>query len=163
MEYRDSWHTVKPNENLIKIFENICSALKTNISPTDIDYIKRVQPYNNNSMRAIILKFKLINHKHEILALIKQKRHLYLSEVDSSYTDNADNQSHKRLVFINCHLSPLNSKIYKQLRELKKTKTIKYAWCKNGKVFARISDNSEIIYIDSIEKLNRLSNNTVTN
>lgn len=56
-----------------------------------------------------------------------------------------NSDSAKNNIYINENLTKRNKKLFKKARDLKRNGDVKYAWCKNGKIFIRKTDDSKVI------------------
>ena len=136
------------NENTDVIIQEITKHLGVNIQPGEIISTYRKALKNNPSgiPAPIIIKFNNNKIKSEIMTA-RRKKNL---NTEILKIQNIT----KRPIYINEQLTQLKQNIYKNARELKKSHNCKYVWTKNGDIFIRKTDNSQIIKIKSITQIN---------
>lgn len=67
--------------------------------------------------------------------------------------------SEDRIIYINHDMTIKNQLLFKKARECKKEGAVKYVWYKDGRIFARKSDNSTIIRVNTDDDLLQLKKN----
>ncbi|XP_063634819.1 uncharacterized protein LOC134805444 [Cydia splendana] len=143
-------------ENLYTIINNLAQTVGCDIN-SSITNCTRIAKQNTESARprsivvqlasprardallAAVLKFNKANPQDKLNCA-----HLGFSGITSS-------------VFVVEHLSPANKKLHAAARHAAKDKGFKYVWVRNGRIFIRKTDESEVIYIKNIEILNKLN------
>lgn len=142
----------KKNENLLEIFKEINILAKTPIDcNTDIDFINRIAPRNNEDKRpkAIVVRFLARYKKDDCLSSLKKLRDFKACDI-GFHGSNSN-------IYFNDHLTSSNKALLKQARTLAKEKAYKYtSWVKNCSIFVRKTDTSPVINIASMEDLKRI-------
>ena len=58
------------------------------------------------------------------------------------------------LIYINEHLSPSNRELFALSMQKKRFEEFKYLWVRNGNIYLRKNDNSEVFHITNVNILN---------
>lgn len=124
---------------LNKFVIDIAKKLDVNISGKDITCYK----VGKTEQKQLKVVFENADKKDLIM---KNKRDLVLNTKHIGLSED-------KIIYINHDMTIKNQLLFKKAREYKKEKAIKYAWYKDGKIFARQSDNSAIIRIKSDDDL----------
>lgn len=142
----------RKGENLLEIFKEINSLARTSVDcNTDIDFINRVAPRNNEDKRpkAIIVRFMARYKKDDCLNSLKKLRDF--KACDIGFPGSSSN------IYFNDHLTSGNKVLLKQARNLAKERAYKYtSWVKNCSIFVRKSDTSPVINIASKNDLKKI-------
>ncbi|XP_037820038.1 uncharacterized protein LOC119609362 [Lucilia sericata] len=124
----------------IDVVKKIAATLNVEISERDINQAFRLRNQNNK----IVVEFFSLRKKLELMSKIQRHR------VDANIINNNDNNSSTtKYIYINDELT----NYYRRLLWIAKTKARdahwKYVWVRNGKIFARKSENSPSIVINN--------------
>lgn len=124
----------------IDAIKKIGASVEVIISDTDIEKAYRLKRQTNK----IIIEFTSLNKKTELMNKLKRHR------VEASLINtNGNNDSSVKYIYINDQLTFNN----RQLLWIAKTKAHeakwKYAWVKNGNIFARKNENTPSIIINN--------------
>ena len=123
---------------------NSLHGLENNpIRHEDIDISHPLKSRRRDGKPVHIVRFISRKKKLEILAAKKRE-------------ENRQFKFRNEDVFINEHLNPTNRSIFAAAAEKKKNLNYKFLWTKNGVVHMRKTEESGIITIDKIEKLEEL-------
>lgn len=136
----------KKDENVVKIFESVCKFLDHPIDMTNVEAVHRVQAYNKNATKNIIVRFTNRRIKNDILLAAKTKR----SQL--GVTGRALPLEGGR-VFINEHLTPENKRLLREVRLAATEKGYKYVWINNANILIRKDDRSMIRAIKTADQL----------
>ncbi|KAJ2951606.1 hypothetical protein O0L34_g13762 [Tuta absoluta] len=142
----------KSNENLTLYMINIAKYAGITITDQDIDHITRVQPRAKNSGRPklVIAKLKTRLLKDSIISGIRNKKGVTTSDIGLS--------GEPKTIYVNEHLTPPNKLLYLQAKKkMKASAGFNYVWVRDGKIFARKSDNSPLILIRSQSDLIKIT------
>jgi len=139
-----------PEENTKEIAYNALKKIKEDIKMDDLDLVHRLGREKNkegkiNETRAIIVRFKARQIRN---AVFENRRKLYELTCENLGYDN------KNHFFINENLSPPTKTLFYEANKLKKELNWKYIWTKNGSIYLRKEDNTQIYNIKSKEDLN---------
>lgn len=139
----------RKDENLIHVVEKIGEYIDFKVNPSIIDYTHRVQAYQNspNKVKNIIVRFVSRGDRNRFLLAAKTKR------IASGYSPKMTLSGVSDEFYINEHLTVSNKILYKQVRLAAKEKQYKYVWVKNGTIFCRKSDSSNIKVIRDVKSL----------
>lgn len=144
------------NEDLNKIFNNICSSVQ--ITTPKIESIYRLKkiyknnkPYKPND-EVIAVKLQSPLEKNFVLKSISKYRR---DNKTTMCLRNAGFDSNQP-IYINENLTPHNHQIFKAALRLKKDKKILSAYTMRGLVYVRKHDTIDPILIEFIEEMDRL-------
>ena len=141
------------NENLVDVVKKIGDFIDFKIDENKIDCVHRILSRNPNLPKPIIVKFNSRIYKENVLGAAKIK---IRSKTDRKgpglFLDNSD-----KPIFINENLSSVKKFLYKNARDLAKTKGFKFVWTRNGNIFLRKNEQSKIILVEDSSVLDKLS------
>lgn len=140
------------NENIYDILCKISVTAGCKITREDVDFASRISPRvnqnaTNGKQRNIIVKFTHRYLKDDLLAAIKKRKGMFVSDLQLPGAGR---------IYLNEHLTPKNQHLLKQCKDIKKDKKILYCWVRNCKVYIRVSDTSPRIYIADQDDVTRL-------
>ncbi|KAH8023730.1 hypothetical protein HPB51_019595 [Rhipicephalus microplus] len=137
-----------PNEgDPSEVVQNICSAVGEPITSTDIDVCHRMGT-KNPDVKNIIVRFVRREKRDAVLAKAKRAR-LSANKIGFQSTDP---------IFVNENLTQLGKQLLGATIAKKRGVGWKYVWTRNGKIFARKTESSEVLRIaerDDLEKMCR--------
>jgi hypothetical protein len=126
---------------LLEIF-NALPELIDKISPDDIDIAHVIPSKRHDKKIVAVCKFVSRKTKQKIIEAKKKTReHKFKDEI----------------VYINDHLSPSNRKLFALASEKKKQLGFKFLWTKQGSIFMRKDEYADVLWIDSVLKLDGLA------
>lgn len=135
-----------PQENIYSLLHNIGKTLDCEVQQHDIDIAHRIPSTNKSLPRPIIVKFLNRWKKNEIMVAKKNKKML-TSSLGFSTLDQP--------IFINDHLTPKTKGILRRAKELR-NKGFKFVWSRDGKVFVRKDETSQVKTVKSIDDIVKL-------
>ena len=118
------------DENLVVDFIN--NNLGYELKADDIDICHEIPSRRKDKKRVVICKFVRRKSKYDILAAKKIKPKITIS----------DNE-----IFINEHFSPSNRRLFAIASEKKRQCEYKFLWSRNGQIYLRKNDSSEVIHV----------------
>lgn len=128
------------NESLKDIIINISRKLEVPIDSSNINFVRRVASWSDHRRPPkIVVQFSGRDPVEALLAAVRKRRGLRASEL--GYGDG------EASVFINCHLTPANKRLLKQVRELARVKQYQYVWVKHCRIYARKDSGSKALLI----------------
>lgn len=136
----------KNNESVVKIVESLCQFVDHPIDANAVEAVHRVQTYNVNAPKSIIVRFLSRKARDEVLLAAKVKR----SQL--GVTGRALPFEGGR-VFINEHLTPENKKLFREVRLAATEKGYKYVWINNANILVRKDERSKIKTIKNTDQL----------
>lgn len=139
---------VTRGEDVQEIVKDVGTALGVPIKEKDIAAAHRIPSYNREVVPSIVVQFERRKTRDSWITSFKQKKTLTASEVNRSFAASK--------VWVNEHLSPENKILLSKLKKKCKDIGFKYAWCRDGKFYARKSDGERfqrILTENDIEKL----------
>lgn len=71
-------------------------------------------------------------------------------------TNDLGREGEPRNVFINEHLTKKKNQIMYEARKMKTEKDYKFLWCRNGKIFIRKNDKTNVIELKDFDDLGRI-------
>lgn len=136
------------NENLeeivIKIAENFDQQLKIE----DIDEAYRIkQNKDNRKNNPIMISFVRKSTKEKFMSMRKKR---------SFFTDEIGFKDIRTQIYINEYLTKQRKELLWKTKQTKTEKKYKFLWTKNGNIFIRRTENSEIVRITSEEDLEKI-------
>ncbi|CAG4967489.1 unnamed protein product [Colias eurytheme] len=145
------------NEDLVKIVNNLCTTIQSNINEKDILHCTRTAKANraSNRPRSIIIQLSSAKVRDELLAST--------SKYNKSNPQNKLNSTHLGIsgasspVYVSEHLSPANKAIHAATRIKAKDKGYKFVWIRNGRIYLRKNEGSELIFVKSLDILNKIN------
>lgn len=129
-------------EHLISVVQAVVSHLKVDVQDS-ITSVKRFGRQIETKQWPLLVEVNDPDIKHDI---ISKKRQVQIG-LDSIILNDVPLGANNYYIYIDEHLTPLNSDLYKQARELKKRGMVKYAWTKNGTVCIKQADNTRAILL----------------
>lgn len=146
----------KSNENLINIISNLSNAVNCNIKADEIANCSRIAKINRNNdrPRSIVIQLASPRVRDRLLAAC--------ISFNKSNPNRKLNTSHLGLtgpekpVFINEHLSPANKALHASARLRAKERGYKFVWIKNGKIFVKKDENSDLRLIKNTGSLEHI-------
>lgn len=137
----------KLRESILNVF---CKNIKANISNDNIIdlYQKNItKPNKNNIKNVVCVKFDSSESKYEIM---KSKKKLYDNAI---IFKNENDEEVSEIVYINHSLINNKRKILKAATNVKKEFNFKFLWIKNGNIYLRKKEGSEVKIINCLEDL----------
>lgn len=144
----------EPNgkENLLVTIRMLAMALGHNTFDTSmLDNYYRLRQPNNKSK--IILKFVRKSDRDDFLQCRKIKRDFSTAMLDKSLSSLVKQHN---IIYINEILTQENKKLLKLSKEYKKKHNIKFLWIKNGNIYMRRSEDSQVVVIKNENNLTEL-------
>lgn len=137
------------NENLLSIIQDVGRALHFPITDTMLDAYHRMKSTQNqkNAAPGIIIKFCRRVDVEEFFRRKKIKRTLTTRDL------NIGLQGEANPVYINESLSPSQRQLFYHCRQFKLKNSTKYLWTKNGIIYMRGNENSQVVQINSEKDL----------
>lgn len=132
------------NEDIPNLVLNISEKLNNKLAKEDIIrfHRKRIDSSKNPSAArtpSIILSFKDINKRNNLLSSFRARRGIKLQEIGFK-SDN--------YFFINESLTNIRKKLFFTAKNFQKANNFKYLWTRNGKIYLKKDDNCGVINID---------------
>ena len=91
-----------------------------------------------------------------VVRFVSRKAKLYAMDLKKAFV-NRDYKFRDKTIYVNEHLTSHNKNLFSLAKDKKKALHYKHLWTRNGKIFMRKTDESEVIRIDSEEKISSLS------
>lgn len=124
------------NEDVAQLVVKIGEVISEPISPSDIESCHRV-PTRDSSKTNIIVQFKSRAKRN---AALRQGKKTRFTNKDIGFEKNTP-------IYVNEHLCPALKKLLGMTIKRKRDNEWKYAWCWNGKIFAKKADGTDAIQI----------------
>lgn len=138
---------VQKDENLKEMLMEIGKKIDVNMKKEDIDAIHRVPTRSTKNPEPIIVQFLTRQMKEELITK---------SRGSNLCTEDIGINCSKSSIYINDHLSKMKKQLMFEARQLKKSKNYKFIWSRNGKIFVRKHETSNIIHINSMDDLQKI-------
>ncbi|XP_063372262.1 uncharacterized protein LOC134660448 [Cydia amplana] len=143
-------------ENLISIVCSMASTVGSTLSETNILNCTRIAKLHADSTRprSIVVQLASPRVRNELLAatVTYNKANPY----DKLNSEHLGLPGAKTPVYLVEHLSPANKTLHAATRKKAKEHGYKYVWVRDGRVYARKTDQSEYIYIRNMDSLNKI-------
>lgn len=143
------------NENLLKVFENICAHVNFDVNVDKVDYIHRIQNRNTEHPKPILIRFTSRLVKENMLGAVRVKQH---AEFSKNKKPGLWLVGAQKPIFINENLTSDKKRLYKEARQFAKEKRYKFVWVRNGNIFLRKDETSKIQLVDCPLFLKKLEN-----
>jgi hypothetical protein len=143
-------------ENLYSIVSDTMKAVNCDLTQSSILHCTRIAKLNleTNRPRSIVVQMASPRARDHLLASVikfnKTNPHNKLNCTHLGFTDI------NTPIFVVEHLSPANKNLHAAARHAAKEKSYKYVWVRNGKIFVRKTDGSDIVYVNNVDSLNRI-------
>ena len=135
--------TTEENDNeddvILEVLNNLEDII---ITSGDIDISHAIRSKRGDGKTVHVVKF--LSRKANIASMNAKKQ-----SYDFKYKGN--------VIYINEHLSPNNRRLFPAASIQKRELDYKFLWTRNGYVYFRKNDNSQIIFINNDEALNNLT------
>jgi hypothetical protein len=143
-------------ENLISIVCGLASAVGSTLNESNIQNCTRIAKLHadNPRPRSIVVHLASPRVRNELLAAT--------ITFNKANPNDKLNSGHlglpgtKTPVYLVEHLSPANKTLHAATRKKAKECGYKYVWVRDGRVYARKTDDSEYIYMRNMESLNKM-------
>ncbi|KAG8276252.1 hypothetical protein J6590_069477 [Homalodisca vitripennis] len=124
---------------IVKRNMSVANALQVTFNNEDISTAHRLQaPKNRNFHASIVVQFARRSVRASWLTAAKKKK-LQTTDLHSSLKPAP--------VFVVEHLSPHNRELLQEAKAMVRENKLAYAWCSNGKILVRKSENSRAVRI----------------
>lgn len=133
-------------ENLIEIVNNIADILKVNLIESDFDEIYRIK--STDKKPRIIVKFTRTLVKQRLINGIKVKKSLYAKELGID-------KDKETQIYLNEYLSQKSHELWKEVKKLRSSNKVKYAWIRDGEVYIRKEEGGERVHVNNFYILNK--------
>lgn len=129
-----------------ELTKKLAQEIHVPLTDSDIEICHRVQTAGNSAAPNIIVQFTRRAQRNSFL---EKARKCKLTANDLALEPN--NQ-----IFVNEHLCPAMKRLFGAANAAKKAHGWKYAWVKNGKIYARKSDTAPVIPITRVDDLSKI-------
>lgn len=133
------------DENLPNMLRMLGDAVGEPISETDVDVSHRV-PRRDQGCPNVVVQFHSRAKRDAVIEKARKKR---VCASDFGFSEPSP-------VFVNEHLCPTLKKLLGQVVARKKQQNWKYAWTKDGKIFARKTDTSRTLRVTCEQDLDKI-------
>ncbi|CAH0405335.1 unnamed protein product [Chilo suppressalis] len=144
------------NENIHTLIKQLAQTISCDLNESDVHQYTRIAKSNKNDQRprSIILKLATPRIRDKFLAAVITYNKNHASEkLNSSHLGfGGVNQP----IYVAEHLSPANRALHAAARLKAKKKGYRFVWVKQGKIFMRKDEDSEYIYIKTMELLEKI-------
>lgn len=139
---------------LIDMVESFLRHLDNTMKKECMQLVKRFGPKKSREgfIRPILVKF----NDEDIKANIMQAKKSTQTHCGIFTTNNKKWGTTNDKIFISDHLTQMNSQIFWQMRQWKKSNKIKYAWTKMGKIYIKKSDEDPAILVRNLDHVSAL-------
>lgn len=131
-------------EDIYSVVTKIGNAIGFELNKCDIDIAHRIPSTNRSLPRPIIVKFVNRWRKQEFMAAKKNVRQISSAAIGFNASDHT--------IYINDHLTPRSKGLLKRAKDLR-IKGYKYVWPREGKIYVRKDDHSNVILVKNIDDI----------
>ena len=139
--------------NPYEVVKKIANSLNVDINESDVNKAYRLR----NQKDKIIVEFSSFSKKKEIMKKINRHR-VDAQIINSAENNNSHNQS--KYIYINDQLTYNNRQILWITKTKAKECNWKFVWTRDGKIFARKSENSSSIIINNAADIEQITATT---
>lgn len=133
------------DENIIELVGKIGGAIEESILPADIEVCHRV-PTREPGKTNVVVQFKS-----------RQKRDIVLEKARTHRVKNSElGLSSEAQIFLNEHLCPALKRLLSLAIGRKRQCQWRFVWTRNGKIFARQSEGSGLVRIETDRDLSKI-------
>lgn len=133
----------KANEDLTTTIINTLNTLDVTVIKENITHVRRMNTNNNNntSPPIIVVQLNATNIKQLIMQKFKSNGPILLNQIS-----NVPHTEHKK-IYINEYLNNYYKQLYENAKTLKTSHNFKFIWFKNGTIYARKNETSQIFRV----------------
>lgn len=136
-----------------EVLVNVATKLNVNLELQDVNAVQKL-PLKANHKFDYVFQLKSCNTKNAIIDKNKNIKMVLKKDLTVQFVDSFDGVPEPR-IFITNHMTPFNYSLFKKAKLLHHY-GFRYVWYKFGKIFARESNNSNIIRIVSLDLVDDL-------
>lgn len=133
------------NESLPQLLKQLGDVITEEITEQDIDACHRVSRRDGGCPH-LVVQFRSRAKRDVVIEKARKKR---LSTSDFGHVGRSP-------VFVNDHLCPTLKMLLGQVVARKNEKGWKYAWTRDGKIFARESESSRVLRVTRLQDLEKI-------
>ncbi|KAI5738952.1 hypothetical protein M8J77_013103 [Diaphorina citri] len=139
-----------PNEDLTEVVKAVGKTLKVNIKTEDIQVVHRVQRFNKETTKNIIVNFISRWKKMEIVNAAKSftksnKRNINSRDINQHVKESD--------IYIGDHLTPYNKKLLNKTKILAKEKGWRFVWVRDCTIHVRQNEGTRTYTMKDEEDL----------
>lgn len=139
---------VTPGEKVMEIVKDVGNALGLPTTEVDIAAAHRVPTFKMYSIPSIVVQFQHRATRDSWISSFKLKKTVTARAINPTYPDT--------ILYVNEHLSPDNKVFLGRLKRKCRDIGFKFAWCKDGKFFARKSEGEKVQKIMCVSDIDKL-------
>jgi uncharacterized protein YoxC len=139
---------VSPKEDIVRLVKDVGKAMGVEVLDNHIAAAHRVPSYNKERIPSVVVQLQNKQLKDTWITNFRQKKTMTAKEVNAAFPND--------LVYINDHLSPDNKILLSTLKKKAKAVGYTYAWCRDGKFYARKAPGEKLVRIVSYEDIDNL-------
>lgn len=147
--------TVKENTDAIIL--KISELTGAKLVQEDIIISHRVPSFGDKQIPNIVCQLKDRKVKNQFLKCVKQYTKDNNKLMDSTMFVGVDRKLQKATnIFVNEHLTKENKNLLTAVKRRKDEVQWKYVWVRDGNIFARKTDTSDVIKVDQMSDVNKM-------
>lgn len=137
-------------ENLVTIFDSLCTIIQTPTPRESIRAIHRIRPNTaSDKPKSIIVELNSRRQRDDIIAAARVRRGITTDKL------GLKTKGQPSIVYINEHLTLNNKILHSKAREFAKQNNYKYVWIKNGTILMRKTDSSKSFAVRDLSDLEK--------
>lgn len=132
-------------EDVKEILKVLGRAIGMEVDSSAVVAAHRVPSYNKTRTPALIARFNTRELRDTWLLKFRAKKTLLASEINANFPQTK--------VYIGEHLTPDNKLLFRNLKDESHHLRIKYVWCREGRFYARKSDEHNSVRVYTVDDL----------
>lgn len=143
------------NENLLLLFKKICEIVQIPLADSDIKNCRRIAKMDqtSNRPRSVLITISSPRLREDLLKAVSKFNKTSKNRLNSGHLGIEGGTEN---VYISEHLSPECKKLFRDARQVGKTKGFRFVWVRRGLVYVRKEEGMPPIPIKSDECLRKL-------
>lgn len=138
-----------PGESIHSIVKDVGKALGLEVTEQQVNAAHRVPSFRKDRAPSIVVQFHARSTRDAWIETMKKKKSLFAHEVNPAYPKNTK-------LYVSEHLSPDNKQFLGKLKQKCRAVGIKFAWCRDGKFYARKAEGDKFLKIVTEDDINSL-------
>lgn len=139
---------VTPGEKVVEIVKDVGTALGVPLQDIDIAAAHRIPSFKKDVIPSIVVQFQHRATRDSWVDNFRKKKTMTAREVNPAYPVNR--------LYVNEHLSPENKLFLARLKKKCREIGFEYAWCRDGKFYARKAQGEKFKKISCVYDIERL-------
>jgi predicted RNase H-like nuclease (RuvC/YqgF family) len=129
------------DEDTRSIIHKISEKINVNLNDADVIFCRRVSPWNDKggTPQKLIVKFTRRNIVDNMLSAVRKRNGITARDL------GFENDTSR--IYLNCHLTPSNKRLLREVKLRAKTKEYQFCWVKHCMIYVRKDSESPALLI----------------